>query len=92
MIKFPKLHIADETLMRIGIVAKQTRPRRRGAEQAPELVEMPSAEEPGPMMPQAPESAAMQPQGELPPLDQSGLDQGTVARGGTAFKAMTEGM
>lgn len=91
MIQLPKLHLADEVLLRIGIVAKQTRPKRVREQKGPELVEVPdpSAQVPLPGQMPAPDmSPAAAPAGDVPPLDQSGMDKGAALHGADAFDAL----
>lgn len=104
MIRFPRQHIADETLARIEIAAR--RASDRGVmELEPaddQLVDLPAemlppgrrgappASSPAPSSPSspAPSGNGM----DLPPLDGSGLDVGTVMQGGDSFDALTKGI
>lgn len=92
MIQLPKLHIADEVLLRIGIVAKQTRPKRMHDDKSgPELVEVPDPSQGMPMpgaMPAPDMAPAKTPAGDVPPLDQSGMDKGAALHGADSFDAL----
>jgi hypothetical protein len=93
MIRFPKRHLADETMARILVAAERTR-GKQVAKEGPddlELVDFPPAPESG-----GPDEAA----GDAAPpmestgaaLDSSGLDVGMVAQGADSFDALTKGM
>lgn len=107
MIRFPRQHLADETLARIEIAAR--RASSRGVtmpELEPDddqLVDLPanmlppgrprdaaSAQQDAPSSP-APAAGAGDGM-DLPTLEDSGLDPGTVMQGGDAFDALTKGI
>jgi hypothetical protein len=95
--KFPKRHLADSTLARIMIAARQTSSARNGAADSLELVELPPLGNTELAPPGAPQGAqqqqaAEQPPAELPPLESSGLDAGLVMQGADSFDAMTKGV
>ena len=107
MIRFPRQHLADEPVARVEIAAKRAQDRGIGAAelepQDDELVDLPPhmlppGRRPGSSSPAtprtpAPSSAPAAPAGmDLPPLDGSGLDLGTVAQGGDSFDALTKGI
>lgn len=101
MIRFPRNHVADETMARVMVAAKRVRTRREGPELEPEddeLVDLPPS-----LMPITPpragsrgasgteaeaEQNAPPSSGDVPPLDESGLDQGLILHGADSFDAL----
>lgn len=95
MIRFPRNHIADETVARIMVAAKRVRSRAKEPELAPddlELVDLPPS-----LMPAQPVAALQAPAGapaaevdpaSVPPLEETGLDPGLVLAGADSFDAL----
>jgi hypothetical protein len=97
VIRFPRNHLADETVARINIAAKRARTRHAaGPELEPddaELVDLPAE-----LMPSSPPAlgkpAAETPIAtetvaeEVPPLEDSGLDTGLMLGGADSFDAL----